>query len=214
MGIEEAQPAVAGDASAKRRSRLRLIAIGTAVVVVAGIVGALLIGSAGSGRTSPPPWPVPADTAARVKDAGLSMLAAEGEVLHIHQHLSITVDGRPVTVPARIGILVVDGRERSFSYIHTHNTSGVLHVESPVKKRFFLGQAFTEWNVRLAPGQVGPYRDGHDGVRLTLFVDRTRYTGDPTALVLAGRQDIDFVITTDGSAPQPPATAYPFPSNY
>lgn len=214
MGMEEAQAGVAGDAPANRRSRVRLIALGTAVVVVAGIAVALLIGSASYGRTSPPPWPVPADTAARVKDAGLGMLAAEGTVLHIHQHLSITVDGTPVTVPARIGILVADGHETAFSYIHTHNTSGVLHVESPVKKRFFLGQAFTEWNVHLAPGQVGPYRDGHDGVRLALFVDRKPYTGDPTALVLTERQDLDFVITTDGSAPEAPATAYPFPSNY
>lgn len=213
MAMDEAP---AADAGARRMRRPRPIAVGATVVVVAGLVIALLVGTAGSaaGRTSPPPWPVPADTLARVEDAGLRTLTAEGHVLHIHQHLTITVDGKPVRVPARIGIVVVDGKEKSYSYIHTHNTSGVIHVESPVRKRFFLGQVFTEWNVLLAPGQVGPYRDGRNGVKLTLFVDRKRVTGDPTKLMLAERQDIDFVITTDGTTPQAPAAAYPFPSNY
>lgn len=214
MGIEETRSAP--DAATRRSRRARYIAVVTAVVAAAGLVAALLVGTAdsASGRLSAPPWPVPSDPVTRAKAAGLRMLTAEGTVLHIHQHLTITVDGTSVTVPARIGILVVDGREKSFSFIHTHDTSGVLHVESPVRKRFFLGQVFTEWDFRLAPGRVGSYRDGENGVRLSLFVDRKRYAGDPRKLVLASRQDIDFVITTTGTTPQAPGAAYSFPSNY
>jgi hypothetical protein len=142
------------------------------------------------------------------------MLTAEGEALHIHQHLTITVDGKAVQVPALIGIEVRGGKEVALSAIHTHDTTGIVHVESPVVQDFTLGEVFTEWDVLLAPGRVGPYRNGHDGTKVALFVDRKRYTADPTRLVLASRQDIDFVVTTDGSTPEAPTRAFAFPEGY
>jgi len=56
------------------------------------------------GAVTSPPWPVAADTAAAVRAAGLPMLEQEGMVEHIHAHLDVIVDGRPVPVPASIGI--------------------------------------------------------------------------------------------------------------
>ncbi len=74
--------------------------------------------------------------------AGLEMLAAEGTVMHIHQHLDLVINGETITVPAAIGIAT------SFiSPLHTHDTTGILHVESPVQKDFTLGQFFDEWGV-------------------------------------------------------------------
>lgn len=196
---------------------LVVLAVVVVVVAVGGLVAALALGrSSGAateaqGRTSAPPWAAPQDVTARVKAAGLSMLTAEGEALHIHEHLTITVDGRAVQVPAGIGI---DEAAQRLSAIHTHDTSGIVHVESPVVKTFRLGQVFTEWDVRLAKGQVGGYRDGDGRTRVSLFVDRAPYTGDPTRLALGAKQDIDFVITTDGSTPKAPTTAYAFPAGY
>ena len=52
-----------------------------------------------------PPWPKNTkDLDARIKDVGVHILPAEGNVLHIHQHLDIFRDGKHVTVPALIGI--------------------------------------------------------------------------------------------------------------
>ena len=198
--------------TAARRSRPLLIGV-LVLVAAVGATAALLIAvtGVGAGRTSAPPWSAPRDVEQRAHAAGLTMLADEGVVIHIHEHLSLTVDGKAVTVPARIGIDTVADR---YSPIHTHDTSGVVHVESPVKKTFRLGQVFTEWDVALGTDRIGGYANGRRGVREAVFVDREPYSGDPARIVLRERQDIDFVVTTDGSAPTPPAAGYAFPSNY
>ncbi len=188
------------------------------VVLAAGVTAAVLLtsrsGSAAAtvaGRTSAPPWAAPADVEARAKAAGLPMLTAEGEALHIHEHLTVTVDGRSIGVPALLGI---DEAAKRIAAIHTHDRTGIIHVESPEVKTFRLGQVFTEWDVALGRGRVGGYEDGKDGDRVALFVDRKAYSGDPAALALGKRQDIDFVVTTDGSAPKAPTTAFAFPAGY
>lgn len=192
--------------------------VAAVVLVVAGTAAVLLTTGRSSsavadavGRTSTPPWPAPTDVEAQVERAGLTMLSAEGEALHIHQHLSVTVDGRTVLVPAGLGI---DEGAQRLSAIHTHDTTGVIHVESPVVETFRLGQVFTEWDVRLGKGRVGGYQNGRGGVREVLYVDRAPYTGDPKRLALRPHQDIDFVITTDGSTPAAPASGYRFPAGY
>jgi hypothetical protein len=189
------------------------IGVVVALVAVCGAAAVLLvaIGGGGGGRTTPPPWAAPTDVEHRAEVAGLTMLTEEGVVMHLHEHLSVTVDGRRVTVPAHIGIDTVADR---YSPIHTHDTTGIVHVESAVPRTFLLGQVFTEWDVELGPGSVGGYHDGRDGAQVAVFVDRERYRGDPRDVVLAERQDIDLVVTTDGSVPPAPTKPYPFPSNY
>ncbi|HUH21012.1 MAG TPA: hypothetical protein VLZ09_04010, partial [Gaiellaceae bacterium] len=56
-------------------------------------------------QTGPAPWNPGLDTLPDRLDAvGVHALSAEGEVLHIHQHLDIFVNGKPMPVPANIGI--------------------------------------------------------------------------------------------------------------
>lgn len=207
-------------AAARRTRRNRLVGIGAAVLGLAAIAAVVVVIATSAmtasaqdalGRTTPPPWPAPADVEQRVHDAGLDMLSEEGTALHIHQHLTVTVDGKAVTVPALLGI---DEAAEQISPIHTHDTSGIIHVESPVEKTFHLSQVFAEWDVRLAKGTVGSYRAGHDGVREAVFVNQKPYAGDPGAIVLRSHEDIDFVITTDGATPEAPTKAFTFPAGY
>lgn len=189
----------------RRRRTIAAVGVTAGALVIAGGITALVLSTAASGgspagRTTSPPWSAPSDVEARVEAAGLTMLTTEGTALHIHQHLTVTVDGRAITVPADIG---VDENAQQLSAIHTHDTSGVIHVESPEVRTFYLGQVFTEWNVRLARGEVGPYRNDRDGVRLAVFVNRRPYTGDPTRIALSRHEDIDIVVT-HGAAPTPP----------
>jgi hypothetical protein len=74
-------------------------------------------------------------------------------VLHIHQHLDVFDNGRRVTVPAGIGI-----GDTFISPLHTHDTSGVMHVESPTIRPFTLAEFFGVWGVPLAHAKV--YVDG------------------------------------------------------
>src|SRR5207248_9998966 len=64
---------------------------------------------------------------ARLKPLGLSALGAEGEVVHIHQHLDIFVNGKHEPVPARVGIY--DGQ--FLAQLHRTAPIGIGVLESP-----------------------------------------------------------------------------------
>src|ERR1700682_4376822 len=104
------------------------------------------------GRDSPPPWPPPTDLPAAVGQAGLPLMGSEGSVLHIHAYLDVFVNGPPVPVPADIGI---DQQAGTISPLHTHDNSGVIHIEPPGQATFSLAQFFTEWQVSLSASQLG-----------------------------------------------------------
>jgi hypothetical protein len=69
----------------------------------------------------------------------------ENVAMHIHQRLKILVDGVEVKVPANIGI-TPDGRMR---VIHTHDETGVIHVESPRYAEFTFGDFLKIWGKSL-----------------------------------------------------------------
>lgn len=141
------------------------------------------------GAKSMPPWPAPADATAAVKAAGLPMLGAEGQVEHIHAHLNVIVDGRAVSVPADIGI---DRKRGSISPLHTHDDSGVIHIESPVKRQFSLGEFFSEWQVSLSPDNVGGLQTS-DGKALRVFVNGKPQGGNPAAITFGAHDEVAMV---------------------
>lgn len=144
-----------------------------------------------TGRADPPPWPAPRDVAGAVAAAGLPMLGAEGTVEHLHAHLDVIVNGQPVTVPAEIGI---DETAGMISPLHIHDTTGVIHIESPTRAPFSLAQFFTEWQVALSGTQLGGLRGGNDdaaGPRA--FVNGHPVAGNPGAIIL-GRHDVIVLV--------------------
>jgi hypothetical protein len=155
-------------------------------------------------QTGPAPWNAALDTLPdRLKPLGLNALTNEGEVVHIHQHLDIYVNGKKVTVPSQIGIY--DGQ--FLTELHTHDASGIMHVESPTKRTFDLAQFFGVWGVRLTPSCVGGYCKELTPWRL--YVDGKPYQGDPRALELKAHQEIAIVI---GTPPKVIPSKYKFPA--
>jgi hypothetical protein len=153
------------------------------------------------------PWDRPIDQQAQVEAAGLELAAAESLTVHYHAHLDVTVDGTPVAVPAGLGINTGPGGslpahgEPGIAVLHTHDTTGTLHVEAPAAGRFTLGQVFTEWGVVLAAGQVGGYRTGEDGEVVTVTVDGATVRGDPAKVVLADGQRIALTVAHQTDEP-------------
>jgi hypothetical protein len=216
----------------ERRQRLSRLAFRAAIVVavIAAGFGVLLIArpksptsgptlASGSPAVSPgglpgmltgsAPWPNnTADLQARLSAIGLPALASEGTVLHIHQHLDIFIDGKKETVPAEIGILT--SPQTVFSPLHTHDTSGIIHVESPTEASFTLGQFFDVWGVRFTQSCIGGYCAG-DGKTLQVFVDGHRVTGDPAQVELQPHQEIVVAYGTDAELPSPVPSSYTFP---
>jgi hypothetical protein len=219
---KSARERVAAAREADRRRRLRRIVIGAvcaaaAVVVAAVIVGVLAGGDGGSarpgsGRGVPagalPSWSRPDDTADRARAIGLSVAPMEGTARHFHTHLDILVDGRPVAVPAGLGI-ATSGQE--MSELHTHDTTGVLHIEAPTTgKRYVLGQLFTEWGLRLDATDLGGLKAG-GGRTLTAYVDGKGQSGDPADIELTPHREIALVYGSANARPRVPSS-YAFAS--
>ena len=72
---------------------------------------------------------------------------------HIHPNLKILVNGTPQIIPANVGINTL-----CMNAIHTHDATGVLHVESPVKKDFTLGDFFAVWKKEFNKNQILDYK--------------------------------------------------------
>jgi len=141
--------------------------------------------------TGPAPWPVPAGEAARIAAAGLPALSQEQLAYHIHAHLDIIVDGKSEPVPAEIGI---DAQAHFISPVHTHDATGVIHVESSDRRIFTLGQFFTEWGVLLNQSCVGGYCSPQTPIGV--YVDGHQFSGDPSTIELKAHEEIALVIGT------------------
>jgi hypothetical protein len=159
-------------------------------------------------RTGPAPWTADtADLAARLRAIGLPPLSpTEGTEVHLHQHLDLYVDGRQVPVPAGIGIDPAVG----FAPLHTHDASGVIHLESPTVRTYTLGQFFAVWGVRFTRSCLGGYCATGER-RLRVYVDGAAYRGDPATLPLASHQELVVAFSTAAQLPSPIPAAYRFP---
>jgi hypothetical protein len=150
------------------------------------------------------PWGNDSNTLSRrLHPLGLHALPQEGVALHIHQHLDVYVAGRRVTVPAEIGI---DVAQQFITEIHTHDASGIVHVESPKVRRFTLGQVFGEWGVKLTSQCVGRYCGS-----VHWWVNGRAMHGDPSSLVLRSHQEI---VVAAGPRPFQVPRSYAFPLGY
>lgn len=159
-------------------------------------------------QTGSPPWDAGgAQLGPRLAAIGLPALSAEGAVVHIHQHLDIFVDGRRVTVPAAIGI---DPNEQFISPLHTHDATGVIHVESATEAVFTLGQFFDVWGVRFDPSCIGGECAG-GGRDLRVFSDGKPFEADPRSLVLTDHEEIVVALGTNAQLPDPIPSTYRFP---
>jgi hypothetical protein len=143
---------------------------------------------------------------------GVACNAGEQLAYHIHAHLSVYVNGQPKTIPYGIGIKNPIPEQTSagpfvsqgdcFYWIHVHDLSGVIHIESPTARTYTLGQFFDLWGQPLSTTQVGPATG-----QVTAFVDGAPYQGDPRSIPLTAHQRIQLDVGT-----VEPPQGYQFPS--
>lgn len=125
------------------------------------------------------------------------------ESYHIHALLHVYVQGQSVTVPANIGISAADQLE---SPVHTHDTSGIIHIEAGQQFPFRLADIFAVWGVVFTGHQLGGYiNSGQETVQV--FVNGEQLT-DPTHYVIKPHDNIVVAYGRPGSFPtQPPTDA-------
>lgn len=107
---------------------------------------------------------------------------------HIHALLSIYKDGQRLALPGNIG------RPSACDYeMHTHDGSGVVHIETDKEKNFTLAQFFAEWGQPLSASAIA----GLPGTPTLYVIDNekiARFSGDPATLELAAHREI-LVVT-------------------
>jgi hypothetical protein len=198
------------------------------MMVAAGLV------ACSSDSTSPPTTKGPAFSAplpieightigAQTYPAGDSSAGGQGQTVggvdcdtlppiqHTHQHLTLIANGVQRAIPLGVGTkdpFIIQNfviAARCFYWLHTHDASGILHVEAPVTTQFTLGQFFAIWGQPLSRTNVG----GFSGT-VTAYVDSTKFDGDLNALGLVEHQQITLIV---GTVPDT-IPIYAFPSAY
>ena len=204
-------------ATARKRLILGYGAAGVlAAAVIAGIVVVVASGGGSSGssqtyhgnsvpaaaevgvQTTPPPWPPEYDHLAQRLDA-LGLPGLNEQIFHIHALLHVYINGKPVTVPANIGL---NGSTGPFSSIHTHDTSGLVHMEADRTYPFTIGQFFAVWGVKFSNDQIGPYKSTGDK-KLGVYVNG-KQVSDPVNYVMHDHDNIVVGYGKPGSFPTKP----------
>ncbi|HEX2583900.1 MAG TPA: hypothetical protein VHL14_02120 [Steroidobacteraceae bacterium] len=118
------------------------------------------------------------------------------EAYHVHAHLSIYLNGQALAVPATIGIVQTSPTSHCNYAVHTHDSSGIIHVEAPAAATFTLGQLFALWGQPLSFNDVA----GNPGVPVVVYVTDnnvvTQYTGDLAAIELSSHREITIQLGT------------------
>ncbi len=210
---------------ARRRAHISIVvAIGLAVALAAcggsskprsgGSAGSVTITATAPSASDPTPYPAPSDPMVLAAKAGLVPEDAEQLQYHVHSHLDVFVDGKPIIVPAALGIDITNPAVHTFtsdgvksyggiavpcdkaciSPLHTHDISGVLHTESATHKDNTLGQLFIEWNVRLTSTCFA--NDCAPAKSVAIYVGGTKFVGDPTTIPLKNLEEIAIVVGT------------------
>ena len=109
------------------------------------------------------------------------------------------MDGKQKVVPYGVGIadpqlqpglgtpFVAAGS--CFSWLHTHAADGIIHIESPVKRTFTLGNFFDIWGQPLSATQVGPEKG-----KVTAMYNGQVWTGNPRDIPLGSHTQIQLEV--------------------
>jgi hypothetical protein len=106
------------------RRRISIIGIGIVIAVFVGLAITWIIAPVDNAIISSSSFFSSATTA--IID-GISCDTMEHLNFHIHAHLDIFINAQFYTIPSEIGIIP----DKCIYWMHTHDDSGIIHIESP-----------------------------------------------------------------------------------
>src|SRR5438132_8900360 len=143
----------------KRITTISIIAVGVLAVAV------LVYFVIAQGQT-------PANAAYPPVDS-VSCQSTEQGGTHVHAHVTIYMNGKQTPLPANVGI-APDGS--CLYWLHTHDGTGVIHIEAPANVSVTFGDFLDIWEQRFQqlgyPGQLS------DSTGWQVYVNGKPFTGD------------------------------------
>ncbi|MGN6170910.1 MAG: hypothetical protein ACTHQQ_22480, partial [Solirubrobacteraceae bacterium] len=139
---------------------------------------------------------------------GIQCNAGEKLVYHVHSHVTVFVNGSPRQIPYGVGIAPprrVQQTSRGpfvaggscFYWLHTHASDGIIHIESPSKRTYTLGNFFNIWRQPLSPNQVGPVKG-----KVTAFYNGQVYKDNPRDIPLGSHTQVQLDVGSPVIAPE------------
>ena len=133
---------------------------------------------------------------------------------HVHVYVGLYVNGKQIAIPDQIGMYqpgqISNGYTNTatcFYYIHTHDASGMIHIESPEDQPvsasiYTLQNVLDVWGMTVGPTNVGPFMGS-----VRTFIGRAKlgtttvspssyaeYFGNPNAIALYSHEAIWFEV--------------------
>jgi hypothetical protein len=197
-----------GRRASPNRRRTILLTGGLIGLFIAGVVAFAVLGTAPTNSVTPGSTDNPGvgDTANGGQGQevdGIKCETSEQLVYHVHAHLFILLDGKPQTVSSQIGIPGAP-LPRCFYWLHTHDNSGIIHIESPTNRNYNLGQFFDIWGQPLNRIDVATHPVPSTG--LTVFVNGVQYSDDPRNIELTAHTQVVLEL---GQVVPPPSFSFP-----
>ena len=201
-------------AAARRATMHRRITIGVvALLVIAAVgltVGFLIYPRLQTQQANNSSSASTASTTGNTVDAnfppvdGISCEASEQLVYHVHAHLTVYIDGQPVSLPQSIG---VDGSTCIY-WLHTHTTDGVIHIESPTQKVYTLQNFVDIWQ-KFSSSQITFPTQLASSDGWTVYVNGKQVSGPFSKVNLNAHDVVTMAYNSPGIKPD---TTYAWPS--
>jgi len=176
---------------AARRKRITIFSIiGVVALAVAGLVYLVVAQSQ-----------TPANAAYPAVDS-ISCQSTEQGGTHIHVHVTMYVNGTKTPIPANVGI----APDSSCLYwLHTHDDSGVIHIEAPEGVSATFGNFLDIWGQRFQ--QVGYPSQLSDATGWQVYVNGKPFRGNFHTIPLQSHTLITLAYNSPGIQPD---TTYPW----
>jgi len=182
------------DAERKReekRRRITIISVIVAVLVVAGAIVTYVVYANSHGQSQAqqivnPNYP-PVDN--------VYCDQQEQTAFHIHAHLTMYINGQALPLPAQIGIA---SDQSCLYWLHTHDTTGVIHIEAPANHSFTLGNFLDEWSNQFSTLGYPPQLDQ---TGWQVYFNGKLYNGDFHKIPLAAHTLITMAYNTSHVTP-------------
>lgn len=136
---------------------------------------------------------------------GIECEKREQSDFHLHSHLNIFINGEKFTIPSDIGLVP----DTCLYWMHTHEDSGVIHIESPENRTFTLGQFFRIWGEKLSNNQIFD-NIVEDNKTLNVYINGKKVSdGTEYGQIPLGKHDEIAIVY--GKPPESVPSRYEFP---
>jgi hypothetical protein len=129
---------------------------------------------------------------------GIEGSSREMLAVHVHAHLALFYKGEQIAIPYGIGVVKPFQVDRGFVgtgsgiyWLHTHDATGIIHVESPDNRPYTLGNFFDIWGQPLTSDRVATLTG-----RVRAYVDGKVHAGNPRDIALGPHVEITLEVGT------------------